>query len=108
MLQYTKAESTIKPSAIEIESNSVVYVRKNITEVERSNIDGTKTTYYQYDEAEITKTEYEKYISELTANNADSIAGIIAKQAEQDDNQLIIMSAIADLYDAVAPASSGS
>ena len=66
-MNYVKSESTIKPELIDtISSKTTVYIRKNIIEKERiDNETGVSTTYYEYDEAKLTKAEYKEYLKEL-------------------------------------------
>ena len=59
-LNYIKSSSTVKPESLDATSSpNVVYVRKNI--VERTEDD---TTYYDYDEVKIDKTDW-KYLANI-------------------------------------------
>lgn len=66
-INYVKSRSSIKPELIDTTSSkSTVYLRKNIVEVERNDMnDDTSTTFYEYDEAKLTKEEYQEYLKEL-------------------------------------------
>ena len=66
-MNYVKSESTIKPELIDTTSSkTTVYIRKNIIEKERIDKEtGDYTTYYEYDEAKLTKEEYQEYLKEL-------------------------------------------
>ena len=66
-MNYTKSESTIKPELIDTTSSkTTVYLRKNIIEKERADEEtGESTPYYEYDEAKLTKEEYQEYLKEL-------------------------------------------
>ena len=66
-MNYVKSESTIKPELIDATSSkTTVYIRKNIIEKERMDKEtGDYTTYYEYDEAKLTKEEYQEYLKEL-------------------------------------------
>lgn len=66
-MNCTKSESTIKPELVDIvSSKTTVYLRKNIIEKERMNEEtGESTPYYEYDEAKLTKEEYQEYLKEL-------------------------------------------
>lgn len=60
-LNYVESQSMVKPLEIDIDSSGKgVYIRRNIKEVD---IDGT--TYYKYQEAFITKSEYEQAANDL-------------------------------------------
>ncbi len=74
ILSYKKSESAIRPETIDaMSSKTTVYLRRNITEVE--------TEYgimYEYDEAKLTKEEYEKYLDEI------AVADIRQQRADID------------------------
>ena len=60
-LYFKKSQSSVKPELIDTTSSKkVVYIRQNVVEVQRDNI-----TFYEYDEAKLTKSEYQEYIKEL-------------------------------------------
>lgn len=107
-LNYRYSESTVKPAALEIAEGSV-YFRKEIASVTRTSEQGDETVFWTYQEAELTSQEFNNYASllmaEYTIKGKDDSANIVQLMAGQeagDGNQLIIMEAIADLYDAVA------
>lgn len=107
-LNYRYSESTVKPAALEIAEGSV-YFRKEIASVTRTSEQGDETVFWTYQEAELTPQEFNNYASllmaEYTIKGKDDSANIVQLMAGQeagDGNQLIIMEAIADLYDAVA------
>ena len=66
-LNYVKSSSSVKPDLIDTTSSkTTVYLRKNIIEVENTNeSDNTSNTFYEYDEAKLTKEEYQEYLKEL-------------------------------------------
>ena len=68
ILNYVKSQSSIKPELIDTTSSkTTVYLRKNIVEVEKTNeSDNTSTTFYEYEEAKLTKKEYDQYLKELS------------------------------------------
>ncbi len=106
-LNYIYAESTVEPSAIEIGSK-VVFLRTDIESVDRTDEDGNVVTYWTYQEAVLTADEFNSYASELQSvnavkgiNNADNILSILSAQVSGDNNQMVIMEAIADLYAAI-------
>ena len=58
-MNWKKAESAERPAELDTTSSKKVnYVRKNITEVEREQSDGSKMTMYEYDELEVPKTDW--------------------------------------------------
>lgn len=107
-INYKYAESTVKPTALEV-SVGTVYLRKDITSITRTSEQGDETTYWTYQEAALTPEEFNAYSNLVMAENAikgtndsDNIVQIMAGQETGDNNQLAIMEAIADLYDAIA------
>lgn len=78
-LNYRKSESTSRPETIDTTSSKTsVYLRKNIVEKERKDEEGNIYRYCEYDEAKLTKAEYEKYLSEL------AVADIRQQRADID------------------------
>ena len=71
ILNYVKSQSSIKPELIDTTSSKTsVYIRQNIVEVEKTNeSDDTSTTFYEYEEAKLTKQEYQEYLKELSIIN---------------------------------------
>ena len=67
ILNYVKSQSSVKPELIDTTSSkTTVYIRQNIVEVEKTNeSDNTSTTFYEYEEAKLTKQEYQEYLKEL-------------------------------------------
>ena len=99
-LVYRYSESAVEPAEIEICKN-VVYVRKDITSEERTGSLGAGT-FWTYQEATLTLDEFNEYSKIVTAKTANDISQLMLNQESGDNNQLIIMEAIADLYDAIA------
>ena len=67
ILNYVKSQSSVKPELIDTTSSKTsVYIRQNIVEIEKTNeSDDTLTTFYEYEEAKLTKKEYDQYLKEL-------------------------------------------
>ena len=110
---YVHSESTVKPSTLEI-GKRTVFLRKNIVEEKRTDEDGSTTLFYVYEEAKMSHEDFNKYSNYIAAKNAingvndsENISNLIVGQENGDNNQMIIMEAIADLYDAVASLSLG-
>lgn len=108
VINYTPSESTVKPSAIEMGKHSA-YVRRNIVTQIREDESGNTVSYWTYEEACLSPDEFNEYISFISAQNAvngvDDSGNIIQLMAGQEDgnnNQMIVMEAIADLYDIIA------
>ena len=66
-LNYIKSQSSVKPDLVDTTSSKVVvYLRQNIVEVEKTNEnDDISITFYAYEEAKLTKQEYQEYLKEL-------------------------------------------
>jgi hypothetical protein len=67
-INYIKSESTIKPELVDTTSSKkYVYLRKDIVEVQKTGEFSNETiTYYEYQEAKLTKQEYQEYLAELS------------------------------------------
>lgn len=108
-LNYKYAESTVQPTALEV-TVGTVYLRKDITSITRTSEQGDKTTYWTYQEAQITTQEFNEYVNMLMAQNAikgqndsENIISLMVGQENNDSNQLAVMEAIADLYEMLLP-----
>lgn len=66
-LYYKKSQSSVYPELVDTTSSrKVVYLRKDVVEIETTDeFSGETHTYYEYDEAKITKEEYAQYLKEL-------------------------------------------
>ena len=66
-LNYIKSQSSVKPDLVDTTSSKVVvYLRQNIVEnIKTDKISGEETVFYEYDEAKLTKAEYQEYLKEL-------------------------------------------
>ena len=64
-LYFKKSQSSVKPELIDTASSKkVVYIRQNIVEMQKDD-----STFYEYDEAKLTKSEYQEYLKELEATD---------------------------------------
>ena len=91
-LNYIKSQSSVKPDLVDTTSSKVVvYLRQNIVEVEKTNESyDTPTTFYEYEEAKLTKQEYQEYLKEL--NGSDTLQTIEDLKAEnQNLNEQVTM-----------------
>ena len=66
-LNYVKSQSSVKPDLIDTTSSkTTVYIRQNIVENQRTDeMSGETSTFYEYQEAKLTKEEYQEYLKEL-------------------------------------------
>ena len=66
-LNYVKSSSSVKPDLIDTTSSkTTVYIRQNIVENKKTDeMSGKETVFYEYEEAKLTKEEYQEYLKEL-------------------------------------------
>lgn len=84
-LNYKKSQSSIKPDLIDTTSSKkYVYLRQNVVEKQTEETDEETHIYYEYDEAKLTKEEYEQYLVEM--NSAETLEDIEGLKAE---NQML-------------------
>lgn len=98
-LNFIKSQSSVKPDLVDTTSSkTTVYIRQNIVEKEKTventnseDNDATSTTvFYEYDEAKLTKEEYQEYLKEL--NGSDTLQTIEDLKAEnQNLNEQVTM-----------------
>ena len=84
-LNYRKSQSSVYPELIDTTSSKkCVYLRKNVVEVQSEDLNGEIYTTYEYDEAKLTKEEYEQYLKEI--NSTETLEDIEGLKAE---NQML-------------------
>lgn len=67
-LNYRKSQSSVYPELIDTTSSKrYVYLRENVVETQSEDMDGKTCTYYEYDEAKLTKEEYEQYLKDMNS-----------------------------------------
>ena len=91
-LNYIKSQSSVKPELVDTTSSKVVvYLRKNIVENKKTDeMSGEEIIFYEYDEAKLTKEEYQEYSKEL--NSSDTLQTIEDLKAEnQNLNEQVSM-----------------
>lgn len=65
-LNYKKAYSDVEPDLVDTTSSkSTVYIRQNVVEHTTKTDSGNTITSYEYEEAKLTKEEYEEYKKQL-------------------------------------------
>ena len=66
-LNYIKSQSSVKPDLVDTTSSKTcVYIRQNIVEnIKIDEMSGEETVFYEYEEAKLTKAEYQEYLKEL-------------------------------------------
>ena len=98
-LNFIKSQSSVKPDLFDTTSSkTTVYIRQNIVEkekaVENTNSEDNDTTsttvFYEYDEAKLTKEEYQEYLKEL--NGSDTLQTIENLKTNDDKINSAIVS----------------
>lgn len=80
-----KSQSSVYPELIDTTSSrKYVYLRNNVVEMQSDSADGETHIYYEYDEAKLTKEEYEQYLIEI--NSTETLESIENLKAE---NQIL-------------------
>ena len=66
-MNFIKSQSSVKPDLVDTTSSKVVvYLRQNIVEnIKTDEMSGEETVFYEYEEAKLTKEEYEEYKKQL-------------------------------------------
>lgn len=74
-MKWYKSESTEMPDEVDSTSSKiVVYLRRNIVEKQsESDTDGETQTYYEYEEAKLTKDEYDKYLKKISITDINQL-----------------------------------
>lgn len=78
-LEFYKSSSSVKPELIDTTSSKkVVYIRQNIIEVQKDD-----AVFYEYDEAKLTKEDYQEYLKELeTTDTLKTIENLKAENKQ--------------------------
>ena len=89
-LEFYKSSSSVKPELIDTTSSKVVvYLRQNIVEnIKTDEMSGEETVFYEYEEAKLTKAEYQEYLKELEI--------IDIQQQRADIDYIMLMTGIAE------------
>ena len=89
-LNYIKSQSSVKPDLVDTTSSKVVvYLRQNIVENKKiDEMSGEETVFYEYEEAKLTKQEYQEYLKELEI--------IDIQQQRADIDYIMLMTGIAE------------
>ena len=97
-LNFIKSQSSVKPELIDtISSKKVVYIRQNIVEVQKDD-----ATFYDYEEAKLTKDEYREYLTELEAQNTlETIENLKAENKSLTEQVDMLTSCILEMSEVV-------
>lgn len=74
-MEWIKSESTERPEIVDTTSSKTsVYLRRNIkATIHVDEESGDETTWYEYEEAKVSHTEYEEYMQVAEAVNMRQI-----------------------------------
>ena len=97
-LYFKKSQSSVKPELIDTTSSKkVVYIRQNIIAVQKGD-----TTFYEYDEAKLTKDEYKEYLAELEAQDTlETIENLKAENKSLTEQVDMLTSCILEMSEVV-------
>ena len=89
-LNYVKSQSSVKPDLVDTTSSKVVvYLRQKIVEnIKTDEMSGKEIVFYEYEEAKLTKEEYQEYLKELEI--------IDIQQQRADIDYIMLMTGIAE------------
>ena len=75
LMNWNRTESAERPDELATNiSKKYNYIRKNITEVQKEQPDGSTMTMYEYDELEVLKTDWELF--ETVSESATRISEV--------------------------------
>lgn len=105
MLQeWRKEECSVQPDSVQMINKDTVIIRRNIEPFERTSAEGETETGYTCEYQIIPVAEYIAAIGKDGSDNMlismEAQAELYESLLEQQENQLTIMGALADLYEA--------
>lgn len=84
-LNWKYTESTGRPLDVdEVSSPTSVFLAKDIVEKQRENSDGETYTYFEYQSATLSKTEYNIYLTEKLQSDVDYLAMMTDVDMEEE------------------------
>ena len=97
-LNFIKSQSSVKPEFVDTTSSKkVVYIRQNIVEIQKDD-----TTFYEYDEAKITKDEYKEYLAEIeTQDTRETIENLKAENKSLTEQVDMLTSCILEMSEII-------
>ena len=97
-IYFKKSQSAVRPELIDTTSSKkVVYIRQNIVEFQKDD-----TTYYEYDEAKLTKAEYAEYLKELEATDvSETIENLKAENKQLSETVDMLTNCILEMSEII-------
>lgn len=84
ILTYVQSESAIRPLEMEVGATTV-YFRKDISQEQRENTDGTQTTVYVCQEAQLSKDEALLYLADEQETANKKLSAAVQSNAMLED-----------------------
>lgn len=97
-LKYYQSASTVKPDAVEI-GKTTIFLRTDVQKETTTDDFGDPVTLWTYKEAKLTPDDFITYANLLSSKDIVNSTNV--------NNQMIIMEAIADLYDKISDIQGG-
>ena len=97
-LNFIKSQSSVKPELVDTTSSKkVVYIHQNIVEIQKDD-----TTFYDYEEAKLTKDEYKEYLAELEAQDTlETIENLKAENKSLTEQVDMLTSCILEMSEVI-------
>ena len=97
-LNFIKSQSSVKPEPVDTTSSKkIVYIRQNIIEIQKDD-----TTFYDYEEAKLTKDEYKDYLAELeTQDTLETIEKLKAENKSLTEQVGMLTDCILEMSEVV-------
>ena len=97
-LNFIKSQSAVKPELVDTTSSKkVVYIHQNIVEIQKDD-----TTFYDYDEAKLTKDKYKEYLAELeTQDTLEIIENLKAENKSLTEQVDMLTSCILEMSEVI-------
>ena len=97
-LNFIKSQSSVKPELVDTTSSKkVVYIHQNIVEIQKDD-----TTFYDYEEAKLTKDEYKEYLEEMKSQDTlETIENLKAENKSLTEQVDMLTSCILEMSEVV-------
>ena len=95
-LTYIHAESAVHPPEIEV-GVTTVYLRRNIVETEREEMDERKSTIFTYEEAQMNKDQAMFLLTEGQSSLSKAVADADSMNVDQEFRLTMLELGLADI-----------
>ena len=95
-LTYIHAESSVRPPEIEV-GVTTVYLRRNIVETEREEMDERKSTIFTYEEAQMNKDQAMFLLTEGQSSLSKAVADADSMNVDQEFRLTMLELGLADI-----------